>query len=207
MRPIILVFMMLALPVLADVRVVDGDTLVIDNVTYRINGIDAPEHGQSCGNWGCGQDATGALADLVEGKDPQCQELGRDGYGRVIATCYVNGIDIGKALVQGGKAWAFLRYSDTYMNDELAAKAKGLGIWSGHYQTPWEFREERWNTEQQQAPNGCPIKGNISRNGRIYHTPWSPWYSRTHINTAKGERWFCSEDEAVKAGWRAPYWD
>jgi hypothetical protein len=54
-------------------------------------------------------------------------------------------------------------------------------------------------------PN-CPIKGNINSKGeRIYHTPWgSRNYDRTKINTAKGERWFCNEAEAVAAGWRAP---
>ena len=38
----------------------------------------------------------------------------------------------------------------------------------------------------------------------MYHTPNSPWYDRTQIDTSKGERWFCSEEEAKGAGWRAP---
>jgi len=48
--------------------------------------------------------------------------------------------------------------------------------------------------------------GNINSKGeRIYHTPWgSRSYDRTEINSAKGERWFCDEAEAVAAGWRAP---
>ena len=55
-----------------------------------------------------------------------------------------------------------------------------------------------------EAPGGCPIKGNIARDGeRIYHTPWSPWYGRTQISAAKGERWFCDEGAAQAAGWRA----
>ncbi len=50
---------------------------------------------------------------------------------------------------------------------------------------------------------GCPIKGNINQDGeRIYHTPWSPWYDRTQINEAMGERWFCDEAAAVDSGWR-----
>lgn len=54
-------------------------------------------------------------------------------------------------------------------------------------------------------PGNCVIKGNINRRGeRIYHTPSSPWYSRTHIDTSRGERWFCSEAEARAAGWRPP---
>lgn len=50
----------------------------------------------------------------------------------------------------------------------------------------------------------CRIKGNIGDSGRIYHVPGSPAYERTKIDEAKGERWFCSEQEARDAGWRAP---
>jgi hypothetical protein len=50
----------------------------------------------------------------------------------------------------------------------------------------------------------CRIKGNISNNGRIYHVPGSRHYDRTKIDTSRGERWFCSVEEAVRAGWRAP---
>ena len=39
---------------------------------------------------------------------------------------------------------------------------------------------------------------------RVYHTPNSPWYARTEIDTSAGERWFCTEREAREAGWRAP---
>ncbi len=53
------------------------------------------------------------------------------------------------------------------------------------------------------APDQCRIKGNISRKGeRIYHMPGGEWYDRTKIDPAKGERWFCSEAEAEAAGWR-----
>ena len=53
-------------------------------------------------------------------------------------------------------------------------------------------------------PGGCNIKGNISiRTGeRIYHVPGGEYYDATVINPAKGERWFCSEEEAQAAGWR-----
>ncbi|KMW56919.1 Succinoglycan biosynthesis protein [Candidatus Rhodobacter oscarellae] len=175
---------------------------------HRINGIDAPEHGQKCGKWACGKAATDALAELLTGARVDCVIHGRDAYGRAISTCVVNGEDIGKLLVERGVAWAFLRFSDAYAQQQLDAKSRKLGIWSGDYQTAWDFRAERWSAAARadDAPEGCPIKGNISKNGRIYHAPWSPWYSRTRINTAKGERWFCNEAEARRAGWRAPYW-
>lgn len=55
-----------------------------------------------------------------------------------------------------------------------------------------------------QPTGNCLIKGNISDNGRIYHTPGSPSYDRTKIEESKGERWFCTEAEARAAGWRPP---
>ena len=49
----------------------------------------------------------------------------------------------------------------------------------------------------------CDIKGNISTSGeKIYHTPDCPSYDNTVINLDKGEKWFCSEKEALEAGWR-----
>jgi len=53
----------------------------------------------------------------------------------------------------------------------------------------------------------CVIKGNISMNSgnKIYHTPGMEDYESTVINPEKGERWFCSESEAIAAGWtKAP---
>jgi hypothetical protein len=109
-------------------------------------------------------------------------------------------------MVRQGMAWAFVKFSDVYVAPQEAAKTDGLGVWQGASQPAWEFRAARWNTAKQVSPEGCPIKGNITKNGKIYHPPWSPWYDRTKISTNKGERWFCNEAEAIKAGWRAPYW-
>ena len=56
-----------------------------------------------------------------------------------------------------------------------------------------------------QAPSAkpCQIKGNISSKGeRIYHPPSCRYYNVTVTDTTRGERWFCSEAEAVAAGWR-----
>ena len=51
-----------------------------------------------------------------------------------------------------------------------------------------------------------PVVSILHRDGeRIYHTPWgSQWHRRTKISVDRGERWFCSEREALDAGWRAP---
>lgn len=194
----------------AGTRIVDGDTLDVAGIRYRLNGIDAPEAGQRCdapsGNWPCGKAAISKLAELAEDKALRCVARSEDGYGRVIATCYDGDVDIGAEMVRSGFAWAFVKYSEAYVTHEAEARSAGSGIWRGDAVPAWEYRASRWSEAERSAPEGCPIKGNISRNGRIYHPPWSPWYSRTRINEAKGERWFCSEADAVAAGWRAPRW-
>ena len=194
-----------------NIRVVDGDTIVIGETTYRLHGIDAPEYGQRCvtpqsGTWACGKEAVAALEAMVLGNNVACDDRGTDDYGRTIAVCRVEGRDINAAMVESGMAWAFRRYSSDYVAIEADAEAHTRGVWVAPTQTPWDYRAERWVVAAQEAPEGCPIKGNISRNGRIYHAPWSPWYSRTKLSPEKGERWFCDEAEAIAAGWRAPYW-
>jgi hypothetical protein len=51
---------------------------------------------------------------------------------------------------------------------------------------------------------GCVIKGNISiSNGnRNYHLPGMEDYDATVISPDKGERWFCTEAEAISQGWK-----
>ncbi|MFN3225419.1 MAG: thermonuclease family protein [Hyphomicrobiales bacterium] len=192
-------------------EIVDGDTVTIGAQTVRLHGIDAPEAGQRCQrangtDWRCGREAINHLAGLVAGRELTCIGDAFDEFDRLIAVCTAGGADIGARMARDGMAWAFVRFSQDYVAEEAEARTARRGIWRGPAQPAWEFRAERWQLATQQSPTGCPIKGNISDNGRIYHAPWSPWYSRTRINEANGERWFCSEREALDAGWRAPYW-
>ncbi len=54
------------------------------------------------------------------------------------------------------------------------------------------------------AKPGCTIKGNISidTGNKVYHLPGMEDYESTVIDLASGERWFCTESEAVANGWR-----
>lgn len=192
--------------------VVDGDTLHFEQVTVRMYGIDAAEAGQTCAapsgrRWRCADVAMDRLVKLVA-SGITCEGDEFDAYGRILAVCYDHeGTDINLTLVAEGLAWAFRRYSDTYSEAENAARRERVGIWQAETETPWDYRAARWRLAEQDAPNGCPIKGNINKDGeRIYHAPWSPWYTRTRVNSAAGERWFCNEREALEAGWRAPVW-
>ncbi|WP_234840425.1 thermonuclease family protein [Sinorhizobium meliloti] len=195
------------------VRVVDGDTLDIGGVRYRLHGIDAPEAGQACaaadgGVWPCGKDAIQKIEELVEGRDVSCAPKGRDSYGRVIAICFADGTDVNSEMVSSGFAWAFRKFSEDYAGVEQTARRAHAGVWQAETEAPWDYRALKWDAAISDSPDRkCPIKGNINRQSeRIYHTPWSRDYAKTKINTATGERWFCSEDEAVAAGWRPPIW-
>ncbi len=107
-----------------------------------------------------------------------------------------------------GNGWAvaYYLYSYEYTRAENNAKSERLGIWAGEFVYPWDWR--RGEHLQSEAANdnasvACLIKGNIPRSGeRIYHVPGGAYYRRTRINVAKGERWFCTEEEALAAGWR-----
>jgi endonuclease YncB( thermonuclease family) len=186
---------------------IDGDTIDIDGKHIRLEGIDAPEAGQTCkrqwlGSWNCGAVATRELDRKLAGRRVECESRGQDRYGRVLGVCFVDGRDINAEMVRSGLAWAFVKYSHTYVEDEAAARAAKLGIWQGEAEPAWVYREKRWTVAEEAAPKGCAIKGNVTEHGHIYHMPWSPWYDKVRIEAAKGERWFCSEAEAQEAGWR-----
>lgn len=191
-----------------EARVIDGDTIVIDSTHIRLEGIDAPELSQTCAGssgeeWACGRAAKRALIRLLGSGGVSCESRGLDRYGRMLGICFAGDRDINAEMVRQGNAWAFVKYSQTYVSVEQEARAAQRGVWQSQTQPAWDYRHRRWASAEPVAPNGCAIKGNISANGRIYHMPWSAWYDRVRIDAGHGERWFCSEAEAVAAGWRA----
>ena len=188
--------------------VVDGDTLDIGGHRIRLEGIDAPEKAQTCqkqngATWPCGDAAARLLTKLVAGQTIDCTSEGTDKYQRMLGLCVADGRDINEAMVEQGLAWAFVKNSTRYVAIEHDAKSSKRGVWQGRAEEPWIYREHRWQSAETKAPSGCAIKGNVTAKGRIYHMPWSPWYGKVTINSAAGERWFCSESEAQAAGWRA----
>ena len=51
-------------------------------------------------------------------------------------------------------------------------------------------------------PQGCLIKGTLPRpDYKVFLLPGQPGYDAAKIDTQKGERWFCTIDEARAAGW------
>src|SRR5207302_5992726 len=108
--------------------VTDGDTIKLNGTTYRLWGIDAPESKQWCGDYPAGILATGTLEMLIKGKTVVCEPKATDRYGRTVAICRADGEDLSWAMVQLGMAWAFVRYSRDYIDQEMQARAENLGI-------------------------------------------------------------------------------
>jgi endonuclease YncB( thermonuclease family) len=201
---------MLAAPSFADVmgrvRVIDGDTFDVANVRVRLHGIDAPEAKQTCeteqgASWACGAWVTSQVGVLYDGKRARCREVDVDRYGRVVARCEIAGRDVGQQLVSNGLAFAYRKYSMAYDLDEKRAAVNDRGLHASRVQNPAQYRATRAKGRIPLDRN-CVIKGNITKNGQIYHMPGQRDYERTGINMNKGERWFCSERDARASGWR-----
>ena len=125
--------------------VIDGDTIEIHGARIRFHGIDAPESRQECtrpnsATWRCGQQSALALAERIGRATIRCLPRDRDRYGRVVAVCSKDGEDLNRWLVRNGWAVAYRKYSTDYVADEERAKRAKLGIWSGSFEMPWDWR-------------------------------------------------------------------
>lgn len=126
-------------------KVVDGDTLLLDDEKLRLEGIDAPEWLQTCQidqngrskNWACGKKSTSFLRKLVVGKQVVCKTYGVDKYARPLVRCSANGKDINAEMVAAGWAVSF----GDYYQQQAKAKNNKLGIWQGRFDLPQEWRQ------------------------------------------------------------------
>ncbi|MEE4316373.1 MAG: thermonuclease family protein [Erythrobacter sp.] len=197
-----------------EARVVDGDSLEVAGRRIRLFGIDAPEGTQKCERsgerWACGEASAEQLKGLIGTDSVICEGNERDVYGRLLAVCRVAGVDLNRMMVAGGWATAFRRYSEDYVAEEMRARAAKTGLWASNFMAPEDYRRtadaeeapKRARETARPAPvqkhSACAIKGNRSRRGDwIYHLPGMPYYNET-----RAEEMFCSEAEAVAAGYR-----
>ncbi len=196
-------------------RIVDGDTIhvEIDGVDYPVRyiGVDTPE--LNSGN-PVADLATKENSGMVEGKTvvliKDVSET--DPYDRLLRYVLVDNVFVNYELVRDGMAVAKEYPPDTICHEffhqaQDQAKAEVMGVWAIK---PTDTQIVLTTQSVGQCPTGCTtelprcdIKGNISSSGeKIYHMPGQRDYDKTKISPEKGEKWFCTEEEAQTNGWR-----
>lgn len=193
-------------------EVVDGDTLIIENnIRIRLLGIDAPESTE------CYSTAAKThLESLVLGRDILLEkdQTAKDSFDRLLRYAFIHNPDpegdqlfVQHHMVKNGAAHSLYlkpnrRYLAQLQADERSAQENELGLWGVCGQ-----RGQVENTEREIASDPfsteCVIKGNVNkRYEKDYFLPGCPNYKRVKIDPRKDEAWFCTEAEAVAAGWQ-----
>ncbi|OGK64525.1 hypothetical protein A2313_04735 [Candidatus Roizmanbacteria bacterium RIFOXYB2_FULL_41_10] len=172
-------------------RIIDGDTIELDNgERVRYLGVDTPEIGECY--------ATAAISlnrQLVLNKQVHLQTDANklDQYGRILAYVFVSKIMINQELLRQGAGAYFEDYLNHRYQAELIAAAQGAH----------QNKTGLWRTCAQDKKLGCLIKGNLDPNDRrFYHLPGFRHYSQIVMNLDKGDRWFCTEPDAIAAGFK-----
>lgn len=188
-------------------RVIDGDTIEIENgEKIRYIGIDTPETVDPRKQVQCfGIEASKKNKELVEGKAVRLEKdiTDRDKYFRLLRYVWVDDLFVNLELVKQGFANSYsyppdIKYQEEFLAAEKEAREAERGLWKACPISPSP------TVKIQETPkSNCDIKGNISTSGeKIYHLPDCGSYAKTQIDEDRGERWFCSEQEAQEAGWR-----
>jgi len=158
----IIIFLMFSTNILAQEiigipKIVDGDTVYINNYKIRLEGIDAPEMKQKCKkeklkissiigytlyeDYYCGKHSKDNLAAKVKGSKIKCISFTKDRYKRYLAKCFKDKINLNRWMVRNGYAVAYRRYSKEYIPDEDFAKENKLGLWQGKFLNPEKWRK------------------------------------------------------------------
>ena len=128
-----------------NLKIIDGDTIILNGEKIRFSGIDTPELKQTClkddQEVPCGMTAKRLLAEKIGNTTIECISEGKDTYKRTLAECFVNGESLSKFLVRSGYAFAYRKYSKKFIEDEEYAKTNKLGMWAMTFQYPWDFRK------------------------------------------------------------------
>ncbi|MDA9684118.1 thermonuclease family protein [Candidatus Pelagibacter bacterium] len=138
-------------------KIIDGDTVHINNYKFRLEGIDAPEMKQQCKkeslkissiigfsfykDYSCGQVSKAKLKAKINRSKIKCIFTSKDRYKRYIATCFKGETNLNQWMVRNGYAIAYKKYSKKYVSDEDFAKGKKLGLWQGKFMSPEKWRK------------------------------------------------------------------
>ena len=189
-------------------RVIDGDTFeLVDGDVVRMLGVDTPEEKECYYN-----ESKEALKKLIEGKNVELRKdvTGVDSFGRLLRYVILiensqlkNNILVDEYMVREGYGEPQNNPKDKLYNGVLLearekAEKEKKGLWASCDYTPGEHSQE--STE---APSTkCTIKGNISTEefGKTYFLKECNNYEQVKVDPSRGEKYFCSIEEAVKEG-------
>ncbi|QDT04726.1 Thermonuclease precursor [Rubripirellula lacrimiformis] len=123
--------------------IMDGDTIQLrtiaeENITIRLDGIDAPEQGQDFGNV-----AKDFLGSRIHEKVVRVELRERDRYNRNLADVYLGDTWLNLELARNGLAWHYKKYNEDqrFADAESESKAARRGLWSRNdLVPPWDFR-------------------------------------------------------------------
>ena len=168
------------------VRVIDGDTFDIGGTRVRLHAIDAPELDQTCEDatgavWECGVWVRREARALFEGRSATCLQNDTDQYGRVIAKCRIDEIDMGATLVTSGLAFAYRRYGMDYDLAEKGAVVARRGLHASNVMSPAAFRAARNGSETARtvrAETGAKTVRAPQSTDPVHTNPVPDWKSR-----------------------------
>jgi endonuclease YncB( thermonuclease family) len=145
----------------------DGDTIRATSintgkkVNIRFACIDAPEvtHGKKIGQ-PFGDESKANLKKWIDAAGGQIivQQVDTDRFGRVVGEVFIKHpkptqpgeeLFLNAQQVQDGLAYAYDRYAkncsqfDIVKSVETEAKSNKVGVWSGSYERPWDFRKSQ----------------------------------------------------------------
>lgn len=171
-------------------EVIDGDTFVTkEKRNIRLASVSSPELDE-CG----GQEAKLKMEELVTGKDLYIKVLFNDIYGRLVSLVYTKDGLVNEKMLQAGMAYygGTANEPEGISKEALKAKENKVGIFGS-----------KCTQETNPDNSKCIIKGNKrlhAGNSAQYRFPGCTQYNKTLIQLYLGDQWFCSEKEAIKAG-------
>jgi endonuclease YncB( thermonuclease family) len=195
-------------PVVGTAEVLSGDRLTVGGVRIALYGVDAPEPAQTCrrdnAEWDCGAKATTHLTEFAHGKQVRCVAKSLpDADGWIAAKCKLEiGLDLAAELATRGLALVDPAGPRDYWPNRNEGRTRGAGLWGGLYVTPWDWRAGHRVLTHIADERGCAVKGVRDASGRRrILLPFDPGYAKAAVDRAAGDRWFCTEAEAYRAGW------
>ena len=136
-----------------ELKVIDGDTIILNGEKIRFSGIDTPESyyrgkKQICYDKNievfCGNLSKKILVEKIGNNKVSCiKEKKPDKYKRILAECFVNNISLSRYLVRSGYAFDYTYYSKKkFKKDQEYAKDNNLGLWKMKFEYPWVWRKK-----------------------------------------------------------------